>query len=78
MTWPRPSPGSDCASRAGTVALWPFGRTVTRIDAGAASTVGNVLWFVLIGWSLSLSQLLYGSDLRDMLPVGPSSAQTRA
>lgn len=31
-------------------ALWPFGRSlVPRRDAGSASVVGNVLWFVLAG-----------------------------
>jgi uncharacterized membrane protein YccF (DUF307 family) len=30
--------------------LWPFGRTVIRRPgAGAASMVGNVLWFLLAG-----------------------------
>jgi uncharacterized membrane protein YccF (DUF307 family) len=30
--------------------LWPFGRTlVKRSDAGAASVIGNVLWFVFCG-----------------------------
>ena len=30
--------------------LWPFGRTlVPRPDAGAGSTIGNVLWFLLAG-----------------------------
>ncbi len=33
--------------RIGMFALWPFGRTVVRrADAGPASTIGNVLWFV--------------------------------
>jgi uncharacterized membrane protein YccF (DUF307 family) len=29
-------------------------------QAGAASTVGNVLWFILAGWWLALSQALAG------------------
>lgn len=42
-------------------ALWPFGRTVVkRPDAGVASTVGNVLWFVLCGWWLALAHLIVG------------------
>ncbi|MET9177216.1 YccF domain-containing protein [Kitasatospora aureofaciens] len=39
--------------------LWPFGRTtVERRDAGAASCVGNVIWFVFAGWWLALGHLL--------------------
>lgn len=42
-------------------ALWPFGRTVVRrADAGAASAVGNVIWFVLCGWWLALAHLVTG------------------
>lgn len=41
--------------------LWPFGYTVVRrTDAGAASTIGNVLWFVLIGLWMALAHLLLG------------------
>jgi uncharacterized membrane protein YccF (DUF307 family) len=41
--------------------LWPFGRTVVRRpDAGAASAIGNVLWFVLCGWWLALGHLISG------------------
>ena len=39
--------------------LWPFGRTtVERRDAGAASCVGNVIWFVFAGWWLALGHLI--------------------
>ena len=39
--------------------LWPFGRTlVERADAGAASFVGNVLWFLLAGWWLALGHVI--------------------
>lgn len=31
-----------------------------RPDHGAASTVGNVLWFVLLGWWLALGHVLTG------------------
>jgi uncharacterized membrane protein YccF (DUF307 family) len=42
-------------------ALWPFGRTVVkRPDAGAASAIGNILWFVLCGWWLGLANLIAG------------------
>lgn len=39
--------------------LWPFGRAVIkRPDAGAASVVGNVLWFLLAGWWLALGHIV--------------------
>jgi uncharacterized membrane protein YccF (DUF307 family) len=39
--------------------IWPFGRTlVKRESAGAASAIGNVLWFVLAGWWLALLHLV--------------------
>src|SRR5712664_1183516 len=42
-------------------ALWPFGKTVVkRADAGIASGIGNVLWFLLCGWWLALIHLLTG------------------
>jgi uncharacterized membrane protein YccF (DUF307 family) len=42
-------------------ALWPFGRTVVkREDAGIASGIGNVLWFVLCGWWLAIGHLVTG------------------
>jgi uncharacterized membrane protein YccF (DUF307 family) len=41
--------------------LWPFGRAVVRNpDAGAPSTVANILWFVLAGVWLALSHLILG------------------
>jgi uncharacterized membrane protein YccF (DUF307 family) len=41
--------------------LWPFGRTVVRkADAGTASTIGNVLWFVLVGLWMALAHLMLG------------------
>jgi len=33
---------------------------VTRGDAGLASGVGNIIWFVLCGWWLALAHLLSG------------------
>ena len=36
-----------------------FGRTVVqREDAGAASLIGNILWFILAGWWLALGHLI--------------------
>ena len=52
--------GIACFRLAG-YALWPFGRTVVRRpDAGAMSAIGNVVWFVFVGWWLALLQLAYG------------------
>ncbi len=47
--------------RIGVFALWPFGKTVIRrADAGAASALGNIIWFVLCGWWLALGHLVTG------------------
>jgi uncharacterized membrane protein YccF (DUF307 family) len=47
--------------RIGIFALWPFGKTVVRrADAGAASAIGNVIWFVFCGWWLALGHLITG------------------
>lgn len=41
--------------------LWPFGRTVVRRPtAGAASTVGNIVWFVLFGLWIAIAHLTAG------------------
>lgn len=45
-------------------ALWPFGRTIVRrADAGAASTIGNVIWFVFAGLWLAIGHLVTGIAL---------------
>jgi uncharacterized membrane protein YccF (DUF307 family) len=47
--------------RIGIFALWPFGKTVIkRPDAGIASGLGNILWFLLCGWWLALAHLVTG------------------
>jgi uncharacterized membrane protein YccF (DUF307 family) len=39
-------------------ALWPFGRRlVRRADAGAPSTIGNIIWIIFAGWWLALAHL---------------------
>ncbi len=44
--------------RMANYALWPFGRElVPKPSAGAASAVGNVIWFVVAGWWLALGHL---------------------
>jgi uncharacterized membrane protein YccF (DUF307 family) len=41
--------------------LWPFGRAVVQNpQAGAPSTVANVLWFILVGVWMALSHVLLG------------------
>ena len=41
--------------------LWPFGRTlVPRPDAGAASAIGNIIWFILVGLWMAIGHLLLG------------------
>jgi uncharacterized membrane protein YccF (DUF307 family) len=42
-------------------ALWPFGRTVVRDpDAGVASTIGNIIWFIVAGLWLAVGQFITG------------------
>ena len=54
-------PFGIAAGRMALFCLWPFGRTlVRRADSGIASTVGNVIWFVLAGWWLALGHLVTG------------------
>jgi uncharacterized membrane protein YccF (DUF307 family) len=50
--------------RLATFVLWPFGRTVVRKpNAGAASTIGNALWFILVGLWMALAHLMLGALL---------------
>jgi uncharacterized membrane protein YccF (DUF307 family) len=54
-------PFGIAALRIAMFALWPFGKTVVkRADAGIASGIGNVLWFLLCGWWLALAHLITG------------------
>ena len=54
-------PFGIAAFRIALFALWPFGRTVVRrADAGVGSGIGNVLWFLLFGWWLTLLHLITG------------------
>jgi uncharacterized membrane protein YccF (DUF307 family) len=54
-------PFGIAALRIAAFALWPFGSTVVRRpDAGVASTIGNVLWFLFCGWWLALGHLVTG------------------
>jgi len=57
-------PFGIAALRIAVFALWPFGKTVIRRpDAGIASGIGNVIWFVLCGWWLALGHLITGTLL---------------
>ena len=57
-------PFGIAALRIGVFALWPFGKTVVkRADAGVASGIGNVLWFLLCGWWLAIMHLVTGALL---------------
>jgi uncharacterized membrane protein YccF (DUF307 family) len=50
--------------RIANYALWPFGRTIRRhASAGAASVVGNVIWFVFAGLWLAIGHLVTGIAL---------------
>jgi uncharacterized membrane protein YccF (DUF307 family) len=54
-------PFGIAAGRMALFCVWPFGRTIVRRrDAGVASTIGNVLWFVLAGWWLAIGHLVTG------------------
>ena len=47
--------------RLATYVIWPFGRSVvSRPGAGAARTIGNILWFVLAGLWIAISHVISG------------------
>jgi uncharacterized membrane protein YccF (DUF307 family) len=57
-------PFGVAALRIAAFCLWPFGRVIVRrSDAGAASTIGNVIWIILAGWWLALAHLISGIAL---------------
>ena len=57
-------PWSFAALRIALYTLLPFGHEMrSRRDAGALSTLGNIVWFVLAGWWLALAHLLTGIAL---------------
>jgi uncharacterized membrane protein YccF (DUF307 family) len=54
-------PFGIASARIALFCLWPFGRTIVRRpDAGAGSTVGNVIWFLLAGWWLAIGHVFTG------------------
>ena len=57
-------PFGFAAFRIAAFTLWPFGRRIVRrSDAGAGSTIGNILWIILFGWELALAHLITGIAL---------------
>ncbi len=57
-------PFGFAAFRIAAFALWPFGRRIVRrSDAGAGSTLGNIVWIILFGWELALAHLITGIAL---------------
>ena len=41
--------------------LWPFGRVVVpTATKGAGSAIGNIIWFVIAGWWLTLVHIFTG------------------
>jgi uncharacterized membrane protein YccF (DUF307 family) len=54
-------PFGIAAGRMALFCVWPFGRMIVRrADAGLASTIGNVIWFLLAGWWLALGHIISG------------------
>jgi uncharacterized membrane protein YccF (DUF307 family) len=54
-------PFGIAAFRLAGFAAVPFGRTtVPAPGAGAASAIGNVLWFLFVGWWLALLHIVAG------------------
>jgi len=52
-------PWSFAALRIALYTLLPFGHEMrSRRDAGALSSLGNIVWFVLAGWWLALAHLI--------------------
>lgn len=57
-------PFGIAAFRIANYALWPFGRDIVRSGGhGAASTVGNLVWFIIAGLWLAIGHALSGVAL---------------
>jgi len=57
-------PWTPAALRLAGYTLLPFGQSVIEApDAGALSTIGNIIWFVLAGWWLALGHLILAAGL---------------
>ncbi len=54
-------PFGVAALRIAFFAVWPFGRAVVpQPDKGAGSVIGNVIWFFIAGWYLTLLHIISG------------------
>ena len=53
--------GMECFKLA-SLSAWPFGKEVDY-RVGFSSTLGNILWILLIGWESALTNLLIGAVL---------------
>src|SRR5262249_5040845 len=54
-------PFGVAALRIAFFVVWPFGRTVVpQPDKGAGSVIGNVIWFFIAGWYLTLLHIVSG------------------
>jgi uncharacterized membrane protein YccF (DUF307 family) len=54
-------PFGVAALRIAMFTLWPFGRVaVPKANKGAGSAIGNVIWFVIAGWWLTLVHIVTG------------------
>lgn len=52
-------PFGVASMRIANFAVWPFGRTyVDKPNAGAASFIGNIMWFVLAGVWIAVSHIV--------------------
>ncbi len=55
------TPFGIASFRIASYALWPFGRTIVDApDAGAASLIGNIIWFIFAGLWLAIGHLITG------------------
>ena len=54
-------PFGVAALRIAFFGVWPFGRAVVpQPDKGAGSTLGNIIWFIIGGWYLTLLHIISG------------------
>jgi uncharacterized membrane protein YccF (DUF307 family) len=54
-------PFGVAALRIAFFGVWPFGRAVVpQPGKGAGSTIGNIIWFIIGGWYLTLLHIVAG------------------
>ena len=57
-------PFGVAALRIALFGVWPFGRAVVPIAGkGVGSTIGNIIWFFIAGWWLTLLHIVSGIAL---------------